>query len=92
MFVANFRHQLFVLSSIKKLDKHNQQFPSKISSSCHFLPWCECFFLNFDPLILFREAERVRYKKKLVLGQLVPNSYLALMEEINKLKVSSDQY
>ena len=32
----------------------------------------------------------MRYKKKLVLGQLVPNSYLALMEEINKLKVSSD--
>ncbi|XP_063675586.1 leucine-rich repeat serine/threonine-protein kinase 2-like isoform X2 [Bolinopsis microptera] len=35
---------------------------------------------------IVREAEKVRYKKKLVLGQLVPNSYLALIEEINKLK------
>ena len=34
-----------------------------------------------------REAERMRYKKKPVLGQLIPNSYLVLIEEINKLKV-----
>ena len=40
---------------------------------------------------IVREAERMRYKKKKVLGQLIPNSYIELMEEVSKLKSSYEK-